>query len=587
MQRRTHLHRRLHKEGKMNQMHCEIDEQLYRLTNQSLFGFLQETVDCSEDTAAFHYYRKSFTYGMLRRRVYEIADKLRELGIAAGDRILISLITTPDSVALLYASNLIGAVPILADVRLTATELYSLICETEVKIAVLSDFNVSDPRLLASAPKLKRLIIASPCDGLSFPVRLVRKLYVTFAGNSFLFFRRKHPRLFLWNELFGKAGDRSPEPGDRPSDGGELIFTTSGTTGARKYVRISAFALNLAAYRFSLNMDLSQIKSVLSIMPIFTCYGFLNSVHAPLAFQKEMFLYPIIRFGAFPKMLLKTKASATFGVLGQWESMLSSRRLSKADLSFLTFASWGGDGCPREKLKAINDFLAGHGCTVKLCQGYGMTETVSAATVQMPDQYIPGSAGKPLPFVRICITEIGTDRTLPPGALGEICVHSPCQTSGYDRDDAATEHLLHIHDDDLIWVHSGDLGYMDQEGNLFVEGRMKRMIVTENGTKVFLSRLEETVKNHPQTDDCAAFTVPRQKSEGGSSLILYVVPKPGVNKKAYKRSLRSLIRRTLPDYLHPDWIICVKRVLKTALGKNAYRELATMWNGLNSKVPIE
>ncbi len=553
------------------------NEVLLKQAQRNLFDYMRETSSYSDDTVVFEYFHKKQTFGSFCSMVYQIADTLLEMGIESGDKVLISLITTPASISLVYACSAIGAVSVMTDVRLPTPELYSLICETKVKIAFISDFSLSDPKLLASPKTLKYLVVVSPCDTLPWITRFFRSINMLFQGKLHLFGRQFASKIVYWNDLFKQrakqyASERLIHAGD-----GELLFTTSGTTGTRKYVRIRASALNLAAYRFHYCMDLSQIRSVLSVMPIFTCYGFLNSVHAPLVFSKKLFIYPIYRFGRFPHMLKKTKASASFGVLGQWESLTRSRSTAKTDFSFLKYASWGGDGCTVERLTEINRFLSEHHCSVKLCQGYGMTETVSAATLQTPEDYKAGSAGKPLPFVKICIVEEGSNHILPAGIVGEICIHSFCQTTGYYQDDISTKDLIRVHDDGCKWIHSGDLGYLDEDNHLFVVGRKKRMIVSENGTKVFLSRLEGLVLSDDHVADCAAVSVSDTKRNHCVSIALFVKAEKQTHTARIKRRIANLIHQNLPDYLYPDQIIIVRRIPKTALGKTDYPELTALW----------
>ncbi len=553
------------------------ETELFEKAHNNLFDFVLENTVHSDSAVVFTYYGIRFSLDTFCSDVYRAVDTLLDMHVCAGDRILLSLLSTPESIALLYACSLIGAVPVMTDVRLSASELYSLICDTKVKIAFLNDFQVTDPKLLTSPSTLERLFVITPCDRLPAVARCLRRFSEAWTGKPYLLFRSKHSKLSFWYDLVCDQSKGLRRHDFPHAKDGQLLFTTSGTTGSRKYVRISSFALNLAACRYELFMDVSKISSVLSVMPIFTCYGFLNSIHAPLLYGKELFLYPIYCFQAFPRVLLKTQASATFGVLGQWTALLKDRSAAKSDLSFLKFASWGGDGCSNEQIADINRFFASHGSATKLYQGYGMTETVSTATLQTPEDYVLGSAGKPLPFTKICIVADGTDRPLHAGEIGEICIHSLCQTTGYDFDDNDTVRLIHVHEDGRRWIHSGDIGYVDEDGLLFVVGRKKRMIVTENGTKVFLSRLEELLCNENLAEDSAAIAVSASANRAEKQIILYVVPKAGISERRQKSEIQAAVRKKLPDYLYPNQILFVKHIPKNALGKPDYPELTALW----------
>ena len=562
------------------------DGVLLEKAQNTLFDFLIENYSsCNDNSTLFEYYGKVYSLNVFRSDVMHLAGSLIDLGITEGDTVLICLITTPESIALLYACNLIGAVPVMADVRLSVSELYSLICETKVKLAFISDFHISNPRLLTSPPTLKHLIISSPCDALPKIVQLTRNLSLSATGKPYILFRSSKSKICRWSDLFRRKPYSSANiRRSQQVNGGELLFTTSGTSGSRKYVRISALSLNLAAYRYCLFMDISQINTVLSVMPIFTCYGFLNSVHAPLLFSKKLILYPIYRFRSFPRILLKTRASASFGVLGQWEALLHDRMCRKADLSFLKYASWGGDGSSDEWVKKMNRFLSEHKCEAKIMQGYGMTETVSTATLQTINDYVIGSSGKALPYTQVCIVEDNGHRLLPAGELGEICIHSICQADGYYHDSLGSSQLIREHSDGKLWIHSGDLGYMDQEGHLFVIGRKKRMFVLENGTKVFLQNLEALICKDEEIANCAAITVTDSLRQNTKRIVLFIVPKAGISINRLKKRISASVRNSLPDYLHPDRIVFARRIPKNSLGKTDYPELTAIWEAHDSEI---
>ncbi len=542
--------------------------------DSNLFDFLVNHSSRAEDDTIMSFYTVRTSFGAFKSRVMRIAERLVLCGLRKGDRVAISLVSSPESVELLYACCYLGIVPVLADLRLSVSEMTELCEETGSKVVFISDFRGSELFGISEVPCVEKVVIVSVCDGISPLLFLVQKPLYLLKKNPYFIQKHFRKKICEWQRFMSFDSPGEPLP---PAASGEsaMLFATSGTTGKRKYVRLTAKQVNLAVCQHIMRFDYSGVRTTLSVMPLFTCYGFVVSVHLPLVSGSKLIIHPIYKPESLPRVMLKYKPNAFSGVISHWEELAADRKASGEDFSYLKIIFFGGDRCTQQRLDAVNGFLSSHGCRTKLCQGYGMTEVTAGATIQDPDRYVPASVGTPLPLTRICVVQPGTVRPLPAGQTGEICIHTPCQTEGYLNSPDATEELIRPHEDGLDWVHSGDLGHLDAEGNLYFDGRIKGMIVSSSGTKLFMPVLQ-THAEELTGGKCFAAARPDPRHEYQKRIVLFVSQSPGSPRMPRKRRLASALREVLPLYILPDRIVYLKRMPLTASGKTDTQKLESM-----------
>ena len=539
--------------------------------DSDLLGFLLDSPQYAEDDVILSFFGAETSFGEFKRRVFGIAKRLLGLGLKSGDRVMISLISTPESIELMYACSYLGIVPVLADLRLSLAENMALCEETGARLAFISDFRACELLDISRVPCVEKLVIVSVCDGISQALYALQKTWYLLKNNPYFIKKHFNNKVWEWKRFMAVS------PSDLPlaegaSGEGELLFTTSGTTGKRKYVILTSKQINLEVWQHMIRFDFKTPRTAMSVMPLFTCYGFAISVHLPLACGMKLILHPVYEARSLPRAVLKYKPNFFAGVIGHFEELAAYKKAAGEDLSYLKLMIFGGDSCSRERLEAVNSFLAAHGCGAKLLQGYGMTEVTSGAVTQDPDRYVSASVGRPLPLTRICITAPGTANPLPIGQKGEVCLNTPCASKGYFNNPAATERLIKTHADGLEWIHSGDLGWLDEDGNLYVEGRIKSMTVSSSGTKLFLPLLQ-TAAAKRTGGRCIAFALPDKRLDYIKHIVLFAAPKPGARRIAHMRRLKTELRRELPLYLLPERIVFLRRIPLNSAGKTDMQKL--------------
>ena len=224
-----------------------------------------------------------------------------------------------------------------------------------------------------------------------------------------------------------------------------------------------------------------------------------------------------------------------------------------------------------ELKKKLDTFLLDHKCMVQVREGYGTTETVTACCLTPLNMYKKGSIGIPFPDTYIKIVEPGTDRELPYGEEGEILLSGPTVMKEYMNCPEETANTLRTHADGLVWVYTGDLGYMDTEGFIYFKGRAKRMIIT-SGYNVYPAQLENIIDSLPMVQMSCVIGVPdsykMQKVKAFVKLSAGCEP-----TEETKEKILDHCRKNIAKYAMPYDIEFREELPKTLVGKVAYRQL--------------
>ncbi len=554
------------------------ENEILKATDMNLYDFVSSGTGYDDDDIVFSYFGKIITFGGFKAefdRIVRVLASDKELH--KGDRVVISLLTMPESIALLYACNYAGLVPVMVDIRLSPKEMLKIITDTGASLAFVTDVNAAKLSIVCEAERLRKLYVVSVVECFGYPPKFFKKFSSFFTGNRYMFEALTCKKIAGWPDFTGTEIPELPE-GFTPADGNsEIIFTTSGTTGEKKYVRHAAKTLNRNVYFNEYFFDFASpgYSSIVTFMPIFVCLGFAGSVHMPLFYGMKLHIHMTYDLRKIPKIIMQVRPNIFIGSIGYWERVISSKYAKNGDLSFMKFAMVSGEKCESERLLEINDFLEKRGSMTKLLAAYGMTE-LTVISMQWPDAYNPDSVGKPFPGVDVIIVEPGTEKELPINETGEICVSSPCMTLGYFGNEEGTKALIKQHSDGKSWVHSGDLGYIDSEGYLYIVDRLKNMHVSISGTKVFLSTIDTAVMRCADVESCAAVSVKNDDRRDIKGIILYVKPGPGRNTAKLRKEVKNICLTEIPTYLIPDKIVFINDMPVTASGKVDRHELEKM-----------
>jgi len=523
------------------------------------------------DDIALRYFDKTVSYGEMFDKIQQTARAFRALGVEKGDIITICSVMIPETVYMFYALDLLGATPNMIDPRTSAYGIREYI--EEVDSAIVCALPEVYPKLREAARglELRHIIITSPAESLPFGKRLLYKLAKK-DGNSY------EGPVMQWDAFFalGREGEElDSDPYD--PEHAVLIVHTGGTTGVPKGVMLGDKALNALALQMRLKR-LRRRHRMLNIMPPFIAYGYANGVHLPLGEGAEIILIPQFDVSTFGKLLNKYRAEHTAGVPLHYQMLMRDPNMKGADLSYLISAGCGGDAISLGAEDEVNSFLLEHHAPFKLCKGYGMTEVASTATVSIGDINKRGSVGIPLCMTDIAIFKPGTDEELDYGAEGEICITGPNVMLGYYGHPEETAKIKRRHRDGREWIHSGDIGWMDEEGYVFISSRIKRLIIRHDGFKVFPSAIENVISQHPDIAVSCAVPTKDPDHRQGDLPFVYMQMKGEIQKSRDQiiTEVAKLCGHDLAEYAVPLGYEFVDHMPYTAIGKIDYRKLESL-----------
>lgn len=543
-----------------------IDQTLPAL---SAFEYVCQRSKNHLNDTALEYYGRKFTYADLIVNVKKTAAALRGAGVKKGDIITVVSIMTPEIIALFYAADMIGATLNLVDPRYSVEGIREYIEEVDSHLLVCLNVVYERCRQAAKRTNVEKVIVLSPADSLP-PVMAVGYKLTTPDKNKYA------SNVIRWKQFIkgGEGQSTAAEPYD--PDHACVVVHTGGTTGSPKGVMLTDDCFNGIALQFQAYPKLfHRGQKLMNIMPPFIAYGYACGIHLPLVLGFTVIIIPNLDPAKLGSLVLKHKPEHMFGVPTHYQQLAADPKLRDKDLSFIINYAAGGDSLSRGAEQTVNDFLAAHGARYPIAKGYGMTEVSSAATVAAGLDNKPGSVGIPMVNTIIAAFEPGTDRELPIGERGELCISGPCLMKGYYNKPEETAILLRRHPDGRVWAHTGDMGYLDEDGFVYLDSRIKRMIIRHDGFKVFPSMIENVVSRHPAVHQCSVVGCTDKDHTQGRLPFVYIVLKADITakKKQVIRELERMCAEELPEYVQPVAYKFISSMPMTPVGKVDYRQL--------------
>ena len=536
----------------------------------TMYQMVAETAKKYPKTLAYTFMGKGTTYEEFVQRIDRAAKGLVKLGIRKGNRVTICMPNTPQALDCFYALNRIGAIPNMIHPLSAAQEIAFYLNASHSKaVLTLDQFYGKVAEILPQLDDDCKVIIAKIADELPFPLSVLYPM--TKAA-------RQVPKLpkkgyTLWTDLTSSGKDVTlPKDTGKANDCGAILYS-GGTTGTTKGIMLSNLNFNALGLQ---TIAASGFKSIagmkmLSIMPVFHGFGLGIGIHTVLIGGATCILVPQFSIKEYANILIKQKPQLIPGVPTLFEALLRADGLQDADLSFLKGIFSGGDSLSPELKKKVDAFLKEHGCTEQIREGYGTTECVTASCLTPKDYARSGSIGVPFPDTYYKIVKVGTTEEVEPNTEGEICVSGPTVMLGYMDNPTETAQTLRRHFDGRVWLHTGDLGFMDQDGFVYFRQRIKRMIIT-SGYNVYPSQLENIIDGHEKV--LLSCVIGVKDDYRGQRVKAYVVPMPGVEPtEELKKNILDYCSHRIAKYAMPRELEFRKELPKTLVGKVAYRVL--------------
>ena len=535
---------------------------------KTMYQMLRDTAAQYPDHIAWVFMGKKTSYSVFLRRIDRTARALTAMGIKKGDKVTICMPNCPQALDCFYALNRIGAISNMIHPLSAAREIAFYLNFSKSKaILTLDQFYGKVAQIAPELENPTQILIAKIGDELPVPLNLI---YPHTKGG-------RHPLpkagYRLWTDVLKAGKDAALPADDGRADDCAAILYSGGTTGTAKGIQLSNLnfnALGLQTIAASGYRSVAGMK-MLSVMPIFHGFGLGIGIHTALIGGATCILVPQFSVQTYASILVRQKPNLIPGVPTLFEALLRADGLERADLSFLRGIFSGGDTLSPELKKKVDTFLHEHGCTEQIREGYGTTECVTASCLTPKSYARDGSIGVPFPDTFYQIVAVGTEEEVEPGAEGEICVSGPTVMLGYMDNEEETAQTLRTHADGKVWLHTGDLGYMDAEGFVYFRQRIKRMIIT-SGYNVYPSQLENIIDGHEKV--LLSCVIGIKDDYRGQRIKAFVVPMPGIAPtEALKAEILEYCKEHIAKYALPREIEFRTELPKTLVGKVAYRVL--------------
>ena len=525
------------------------------------FDFVMERNKDRLNTPALHYFGTDITYKELRHRVDLAARAFAALGVKSGEIVSFLSVSIPETVACVYGLNKIGAVANTIDPRLDVRTISKMIKGSGSRILFVID--IAYPKVEAIREEIGQelIVVQSPATSLPFFKRLAMGLK---AGTRIPYSKQ----VIRWQDFIRKGtGIRYTEA---PYVGDQVVAITytGGTTGIPKGVMLTNDSMNAVALTF-MHCDVYYEPGdrFLGIIPIFSAYGMVCGLHMPLCMQTTLVLVPNFAPTSIGKLVRLYRPNHIISTPVFIELLINSFEVQDMDLSFLYTLACGGDTMNEGLARRLDEFRREHNMKYPLAQGYGMSELSAAATFCANRIYKEGSVGVPSLGLDVGIFDPETGEELTYGQIGEVCVTGASMMKGYFNEPEETAHVMRRHADGLVWIHSGDLGYMDEDGFLYIKGRMKRMITRFDGHKVFPVNLESMITELADVHHCAVVgTDDRDHSQGQYPMALVEVRKDA-DADAVCRRIFAYCNTHAEERGRPVAVVAVEKLPLTPMGK--------------------
>ena len=521
------------------------------LPQMSLFEYLYENNKYNLDSDALNYMGHKISYRELFKRIDEAAKAFLAQGVREGDIVSILTVASVPCVICFYALNKIGAVVDYINVLSTAKDLVKFFRANKSRVVVSADIFMNKTLLAAKAIGVEHVIAFSMEDDLPF----LKNVGTLFQSNPDVDESYLQDDIVLTWDKFIASGAHVPDiTYQKDPSKPALLAHTGGTTGFPKAVVLSDNAMNAVAFQYHYIFHLDLKESVfLDLVVPFVVYGSLINMHMPLTMRSTVVLIPNFDADDWPEYFNKYKPNYLTAIPNYVAPMLNNPRMRNVNLDCLKVIAVGGEGAGNALEVDLNRFLKRHGSKAKLLKGYGMTEMSASACTAFGDVNALGSVGAPLPRNQVQIVNPDTGLECKYNEIGEICFQGPGQMMGYMNDPEEMKTVYRKHSDGTYWLHTGDLGYMNRRGLLYIVGRIKRAILTQyKGTayRIYPNVIEDILMSHPAVREACIVKL-HEDRRGRTKAYIALNDHNRVDEEEIERELRSYCDNEMAEYMRP------------------------------------
>ena len=506
--------------------------------------FLNIATAICPDKAAIVFEDKRYTFSQLTERVNRLANGLLELGVKKGDRVSLIQVNCNQCVETYFAVAKTGAIYLPLNFRAKEKEFTYMLNTAEANTLIIGERYV--PMIKSIQPELKYL-------------------------KNLISIENKHDDMLYYEDIIESSPADEVVAEIDENDTTILLFT-AGTTGFPKGVMLSHMSFSSYMLENVSPADPESDESNILTVPLYHVAG-IQAMMAAIYGGRTLVMERQFDPEEWMTLVENEKANRAMMVPTMLKQLLDHPNFKKYDLSSLRVITYGAAPMPLPVIrKALEEFPG-----VSFINAFGQTETASTITALGPEDHVLtgteeekekklqrlASIGKPMADVEMKVID-DDGKTLGPNEVGEILARGPRVMSGYWKDEEKTAKTI----DKDGWIHTSDIGYVDEDGYYFLSGRSSDMIIRA-GENISPEEIENVIREHPKVEDVAVIGVPDET--WGEEPRAVVIPKKG--EKVTEEEIMEYCRKHLASFKRPRTVVFVDELPRNPMGKLIKREL--------------
>lgn len=460
---------------------------------------------------ALLYFGKKITYRQVFREVEKAERAFLAYGVRRGDNVALCVPATPEAIYAILALNKIGADANMLNPTFTQQQLKDRLNDIEATLLLVVGELYGQLEKVIPQTKIKTVISYPAVNALGPMVRLIKKA-------------KDIPGTIPWNQFITMGKNTAPPaPAPYQKDVPAIIVYSSGTTGASKGIQLTNDGINatITQYEYA-GFVMNRQDRYFAQVPIWFSTGIAVTMLVPLCLGVTVILEPIYDFELLYQHILKYKPNFMVSAVGLVDYLCQRKEVDPAYKEFKYLVIGGEYVVPHAEVE-FNKWLKKNGSSSQLYKGYGMCECGGTVTTTLPQSNNIGSAGIPLAKVTVSSFDLTTGKELKYGQRGEIRVMSPCRMKGYYKRPDATLEYFKTDEKGNVWACTGDMGWVAEDGNIYVDGRISASYIDEHGDEIYLFDIERAILDVESVRQCKVVV---SEIDGRQTHVAHVVLSP-------------------------------------------------------------
>ncbi len=532
--------------------------QTIEIPDKPLFSLLIEAAAKYPDNVAMSFFGTSITYRQFDTLVKKAMNVLRGLGVKKGDRVAVMSPNCPQALVAYQAILRVGAIVTQTNPLYVEREIEAQFNDAGAKVAIV--LNLFAPRVanIIGNTRLEKVVVFRLEEYMPWPISWLFPVKLWIGRRSVK--TPKGAAFFDWRGLMESAPETA-EPESVNAGDIALIQYTGGTTGTAKGVELThrnvlANALQCRAW-FT---DAEEGREVfLLALPMFHAFGMTAGMNLALSLSAKIVMVPKFDADTVMKLIEKHRVTIFPGVPAMYVAINNHPKAAKRDISSIKYCISGAAALGAEVKRKFEELTGG-----RLVEGYGLTEASPVTHCNpLSTGGKPGSIGMPLPGTLCIIARNEDAEEAAHGEVGEVMVNGPQVMAGYHNKPEETAKVLKSG-----WLFTGDLGYMDDEGYVFLMDRKKEMIIS-GGCNVYPKEVEDVLFSCPGVKEAAV--VGMDDSYLGEKVVAAVVLQDGA--RVTEKDVQEHCKKSLASFKVPKKVYFRDSLPKTVIGKTLKRVL--------------